>query len=310
MRKLVITLLILVLLASAALAETAWEPLPLDDLTAIPHVASPDNFSETGEGDEIVSVYEDETLSVTVWRVWVDGARFNVAHVKIVDPSQLRTGVEYPYGKKNNKISTMAAAHHAVIAIGGDYFSDDTYGYVMRMMTVMPKRTNPSSKRDMLFIDANGDFHFAIQSSQDPIYEELLAEDHEPAIVNIFNFGPALVVDGEIRHASDYAYYTKYNLGGKEPRSAIGQIGPLEYLLVVVDGRDAAGSDGCNAETLAQFMLDQGCVQAYNLDGGNSALMYFGGENYSKKSFSSERAVSDFIYFGTLIDFGLDAEEN
>lgn len=308
MRKLVTVLLILMLLASAALAESAWEPLPLDDLAAIPHVASPDNFTETGEGEDVISVYEDATLSVTVQRIWVGDARFNVARVKIVDPSQLRAGVEYPYGKKNNKISTMAAAHNAVIAIGGDYFSDDTYGYVMRMMYVMPRRDNPSSLRDMLFIDANGDFHFAFQSDLDPAYEELLAEGREPAIVSTYNFGPALVVDGEIRHAADYAYYTKYNLTNKEPRSAIGQVGPLEYVLVVVDGREAAGSKGCNAETLAQFMYDQGCVQAYNLDGGNSALMYFNGENYSQKSFSAERGVSDFIYFGTLIDYGLDAE--
>ena len=63
--------------------------------------------------------------------------------------------------------------------------------------------------------------------------------------------------------------------------------------------------------TLAQFMYDQGCVQAYNLDGGNSALMYFNGENYSRKSFEAERSVSDIIYFSTGIDYGLDeaAEE-
>ena len=55
-------------------------------------------------------------------------------------------------------------------------------------------------------------------------------------------------------------------------------------------------------------MYDQGCVQAYNLDGGNSALMYFHGENYSKKSFDAERSVSDIIYFSTGIDYGLDGE--
>ena len=55
-------------------------------------------------------------------------------------------------------------------------------------------------------------------------------------------------------------------------------------------------------------MLEQGCVQAYNLDGGNSALMYFHGQNYSNKSVSAERSVSDIIYFATLIDSGLDGK--
>lgn len=41
---------------------------------------------------------------------------------------------------------------------------------------------------------------------------------------------------------------------------------------------------------------------AYNLDGGNSALMWFGGENYSEKTVKAERSVSDIIYFATAID--------
>lgn len=56
-------------------------------------------------------------------------------------------------------------------------------------------------------------------------------------------------------------------------------------------------------------MYDRGCTQAYNLDGGNSALMYFNGENYSTKSVAAERSVSDIIYFSTAIDFGLDGAE-
>ena len=53
-------------------------------------------------------------------------------------------------------------------------------------------------------------------------------------------------------------------------------------------------------------MYDQGCQQAYNLDGGNSALMVFNRENYSAKSYEAERSVTDIIYFATAIDFGLD----
>lgn len=49
-------------------------------------------------------------------------------------------------------------------------------------------------------------------------------------------------------------------------------------------------------------MAKQGCTMAYNLDGGNSALMWFGGENYSEKTVKAERSVSDIIYFATAID--------
>ena len=37
--------------------------------------------------------------------------------------------------------------------------------------------------------------------------------------------------------------------------------------------------------------------------------MVFNGENYSQKSFSAERSVSDIIYFATAVDFGLDGAD-
>ena len=152
----------------------------------------------------------------------------------------------------------------------------------------------------MLVIDKNADFHIIIKSDKDEL--KTLVEG-DLGIVNVFNFGPALVVDGVLQ---EMPKKYNYNIRGIEPRCAIGQIGPLEYLLVVVDGRGADGSKGCNVETLAQFMYDQGCQQAYNLDGGNSALMVFNRENYSAKSYEAERSVTDIIYFATAIDFGLD----
>ena len=96
------------------------------------------------------------------------------------------------------------------------------------------------------------------------------------------------------------------NIHALEPRCCIGQVGPLEYILVVVDGRGAADSEGCKVEVMAQFMLDQGCTQAYTLDGGNSALMYFGGANYSRKKVENERDISDIIYFATAIPAATD----
>ena len=285
----------LLLLSGVSFAEDVTEEpaylLPMD-FTAGP-VADPANFGENS--------YEDETLSVTVEHVWVGKARFNVARVKIADASQLRIGLAAPFGKKKtNRISTIAKDNNAVIAIGGDYYGNEEGGYVVRMGEVYRKK--PMKSRDMLVTDGNGDFHILKNSDA----EQLKALMEAETIINVFNFGPALVIDGELQEMP--AKYN-YNINGKEPRCAIGQLGPLEYLLVVVDGRGAADSEGCQVATLAQFMYDQGCIQAYNLDGGNSALMYFGGENFSQKSFKAERSVTDIIYFATGIDAGLTAEE-
>ena len=199
------------------------------------------------------------------------------------------------------------------VPIGGDYFGNEEGGYVVRMTETYRKK--PLKSRDMLVTDMNGDFHIIKNSDSEQL--KALVQGETP-IVNVFNFGPALVIDGELQQMPDKY---NYNIRGLEPRCAIGQVGPLEYVLVVVDGgkkrtvtitaEDGTKkkSTGCTVETLAQFMADQGCQQAYNLDGGNSALMVFHGENYSQKSFSAERSVSDIIYFATAIDFGLDGAD-
>lgn len=314
MKRLTALLLALILLlASAAVAEgvmpldgseTVITPLPVDFSAG--HAADPACFTENG--------YADPSLEVTVEHVWVDDARFNVARVKIADASQLRTALSAPFGKnKTNKVSTIARNNNAVLAIGGDYYGNDEGGYVVRQAEVYRKK--PFKSRDMLLIDEKGDFHIIVGSDAEQL-KALVTGDL--TMVNVFNFGPALVIDGE-KQPMPKKY--NYNITGREPRTAIGQVGPLEYILVVVDGGKGREvtceledgttkkSSGCTVEVLAQFMADQGCEQAYNLDGGNSALMVFGGENYSQKSVSAERSVTDIIYFATAIDFGLDAAE-
>ena len=282
MRKLLAVMCAALLLPVMALAENT---LTMDFTPG--YVAEESNYTEDG--------YQDETLTVTMERVWIGKAQYNVARVKIADASQLRIGLAAPFGKKKtNKISTIARDNHAVVAIGGDYYGNEEGGYVVRMGEVYRKK--PLKSRDMLVTDSKGNFHILKNSDAAQLKELMSAED---SIVNVFNFGPALVIDGELQTMPEKY---NYNIDGMEPRCGIGQLGELEYLLVVVDGRDADGSKGCTVAELAQFMYDQGCTQAYNLDGGNSALMYFHGENYSKKSVGAERSVSDIIYFSTGIN--------
>lgn len=281
----------LVLMCAALMVTSALgDALPIDFTPGF--VPDPALFTEDG--------YQDESITVTMERIRQDGAQYNVARVKIADPSQLRTALAAPFGKKKtNKVSTIARNNNAVVAIGGDYYANEEGGYVLRMGETYRKK--PMKSRDMLIIDEAGDFHI-LEKSDPAQLKAFLEGDHQA--INIFNFGPALVINGALQPMP--ASY-KYNIDGLEPRCAIGQVGPLEYLLVVVDGRDAADSKGVTVETLAKFMHGQGCQQAYNLDGGNSALMVFGQENYSTKSFGAERSVSDIIYFATTVDKGLTA---
>lgn len=86
-------------------------------------------------------------------------------------------------------------------------------------------------------------------------------------------FTPALIVDGKIV-VDDSCGWT-----GPNPRSVLGQTNKLETMMVIVEGRYADGkSPGCSVVEVAKLMQQYGCVQALNLDGGTSAMMYYDGE--------------------------------
>lgn len=66
------------------------------------------------------------------------------------------------------------------------------------------------------------------------------------------------------------------------------------YVAVAVDGRLPGYSEGMTIEELAQYMLNLGCVTAYNLDGGMTSCMYFNGNVISTPcgTANQERSVS------------------
>ena len=57
------------------------------------------------------------------------------------------------------------------------------------------------------------------------------------------------------------------------PRTAIGFTRERWLIIVIVDGRQPGISEGMNLAELAKLMLELGCIQAINLDGGGSSTM-------------------------------------
>ncbi len=239
------------------------------------------------------TVYEDESITVTMESRKIDDSVYHIAWVKIAHPSQLRAALAGPYGsKKTAKTSEIAAANNAVVAINGDYFQYRSSGYEVRQGEVL--RKTPNTKLDLLVVDENGDFHIFKKSNK----KELTAFLQEHTPVNAFTFGPALVKDGEVQYINNTYGFAPQD---RAPRVGIGQIGPLEYVLVVVDGRQEDYSRGISIKMLAEFMGELGCQQAFNLDGGGSATMVFNGACYNSISDKSERNISDIIYFASAV---------
>ena len=277
-----VVLLALTLLMSGALADVITDVSPLPWDASPGYVPNPEDYTETG--------YYDASIRVDITTTRREDADVYIADIKIQHASQLRTGLASDLGSTTNKISVMAQHFNAVLALNGDYFSDRKSGLIIRQGETL--RDNVGELYDILLIDSNGDFHIVKRDNLDMLDVYLSGALD---IRNVFTFGPALVIDGEKQEIPEkYSFAPFY----KNPRAAIGQLGELHYVCVVVDGR-SDDSEGMTLETLADVMADLGCTQAFNLDGGNSATLVLGGNIYNQKSVENERSVSDLIYFAT-----------
>ncbi len=248
------------------------------------------------------NTYEDETIRVRMEDREEDGVIWHLAFIQIASPTQLRTATAAP-GKltstKTVQVSAMAKYNNAIVALNGDNFVDKPEKTTFEYRMGEKIRNKGNRTKDVLIIDRNGDFHF-ILANKDSDKNEHASLTRESAenwgMVQAFTFGPTLVMDGQVLTVDEnYGY----NPNGREPRTAIGQTGKLSYVCAIAEGRGE--SAGVTQQQLADYMAEIGCVQAYNLDGGNSAEMLFGDTIYKGMPGGDERSLSDIIYFATAV---------
>lgn len=273
----------LLLVGVGALAE-GFVPLALD--AAAGPKAQEENYLPDMGG------YEDESLKITIESMRVHDTNVLVARVRIADPSQIRTVMAARYGSTGTVLpDRLAKRTNAVLAVNGDFFNFNSTGYLVRQGKLYRNKTH--SDFDILIIDDKGDFHIIV----DPTEEKV--KQFPGTIVNSFNFGPALVVDGEIITTTKKL---TVGLDKETQRMGVGQMGPLEYICVATEGPENAGSDGLTIPEFAQLMHDLGAVQAYNLDGGSSSAMLLGGEKINALSSKKVRPICDLLCFATLCE--------
>ena len=87
MRKVLALLLSLLMLTPALAEETVITPLPMG-LTDTGYTPDPNAFIAADEENGVLQGYQDDSITVTLWRETVGDATYNVARVKIADPSQ------------------------------------------------------------------------------------------------------------------------------------------------------------------------------------------------------------------------------
>ena len=238
--------------------------------------------------------YDTERLKVSIDQKKKNGMTYFVCDIQLSDVSQLRTafaGDDFRSGIYE-AVSDIAGRYAPVLAINADFCRYHREGVIIRNGEVL--RRQNIKRHHLLVVDENGNLSAQTDRSGK---QGLVANKLEQQNTwQTFEFGPVLVENGEAAELPK-SFYVACADGYYEPRTAIGQIGPLHYIVIVVDGRRDGYSTGASIPQLQELFLEEGVEFAFNLDGGGSTTLYFLGEVVNMPSGGKERSVSDVIMF-------------
>jgi len=197
----------------------------------------------------------------------VKGQGYSGYMMVVLDPSRVIVGsVPSSYGARGYTVEEMVQKFDAVAGTnaGGFYDPDGTgNGSIPDTMVVFDGKVyyaNNGTRQGFVGFDSNYILHVA----QNITPKEIEEKDIRYGVC----FGPVLIVNGEP---------CQINTSGVNPRTAIGQRSDGAILMLVIDGRQVI-SMGATMQDLIDIMMDYGAVNACNLDGGSSTLMWYQGD--------------------------------
>jgi exopolysaccharide biosynthesis protein len=115
--------------------------------------------------------------------------------------------------------------------------------------------------------------------------EELLNRSAKWQMKTAIAGGPALIQNGKIAVSNnEERMFAGKAIDDKHPRTAMGYTADGKLIILVVQGRMPGIAEGASLTHLAKLLLDLGCVEALNLDGGGSSCMLVNGKETIKPS--------------------------
>lgn len=252
-----------------------------------------------------VTVYEDPTIRVEYHRAtdkkqW--GAIYYYTDIVIRDPSQIRTAfaTRSAVFNPNARLEArgIAKPYNAILAINGDFFAGFAgNGYVLRQGEVY--RDTVETRLDLLLIDEDGDFH--ILTASEDLAEVDKTQIDGKKVINALQFGPALIVDGQLvpdEILNDRNRSPKEALPDRlNQRMCVMQIDKLHYMTLCCA---YYGMTVPNFRDLAYWISGGKAQNAFTLDGGNSSQMIFLGRKKNNVQPEAERRpVTDILYFAS-----------
>lgn len=221
-------------------------------------------------------------------------------------PIVINGGYFYTDGGKNYAAS-LAVSDGELLAPNINYASEDWVKIYYPTRGVFVQHNDGRTEAAWTYFSSK-DKHYLYQEpaanswSADPLgvpgSKDATAFEAKTAI----GAGPVLIKNGKIRNTGDEELFQKTEDVGyakTNPRTAIGRTADGRIVLFVCEGREMTeGVAGYTTEEVAKILLDLGCVEALNLDGGGSTCMLVNGKETVKPSDGRERRVGSCVVLG------------
>lgn len=235
--------------------------------TSLITIAQPEEASDSSLGPQpdAWGLVDEDGDGIIVQEVKGEG--YSGYMMVVLDPSRVIMGSDPKmYGVRGYTVAEMVEKFDAVAGINAGGFDDPNgtgNGSIPDTMVVFEGKVYFAGKgirTGFVGFDSNHIMHVATKITAKEIEEQ----DIQYGVC----FGPVLIANGE---------RCSLNISGVNPRTAIGQRSDGAVLLLVIDGRQVI-SMGATHEDLIDIMLEYGAVNACNLDGGSSTLMWYEGD--------------------------------
>lgn len=196
----------------------------------------------------------------------VKGLGYSGFMMVVLDPSRVIMGsLPESYGIRGYTVAEMVEKFDAVAGINAGGFEDPDgrgNGSTPDFMTVVDGEVYYAGKGTR--------YGFAGFDSSHILHTgRLTAEDIREKDIRCGTcFGPVLVSNGQPCELTP---------SGVNPRTAIGQRSDGAVLMLVIDGRQVI-SLGATHQDMIEIFMEYGAVNACNLDGGSSSLMWYQGD--------------------------------
>ena len=239
-----------------------------------------DDVTDTSQ----VIIQKDSAISTSSneWDNYPDGIRIESyagdtynAHIMIVrDPSQVYMGIStesFSTSIPGKRLNAVMEEENVLAGVNAGAFNDDgtassTVGSCpLGLVMSGGKCVWTSGKQPGLegFAGFTNDDVLVVSTTN-----LTKAQAEEMNIRDGCCFGPVLIMNGEVNMEA-------YNMNsGFNPRTAIGQRADGAVIFVCVDGRQAGSIGGTYADVI-DIMVEYGAVNACNMDGGSSSIMYY-----------------------------------